>query len=41
MIHINLCETCAHLHPKTDDTDRWNLKCNAFPEGIPDDVLFS
>jgi len=41
MIHINLCETCVHIHPKTDDTDRWNLKCDAFPEGIPDDILFS
>jgi hypothetical protein len=40
MIRINLCETCVHLHLKTDDTDRWNLNCDAFPEGIPDDVLF-
>lgn len=40
MIRINLCETCVHLHPKMDDTDRWKLNCDAFPEGIPDDVLF-
>lgn len=34
MIRINLCETCVHLFPKTDDTDRWSLQRHTqFEEG--------
>ena len=31
-----VCMKCAHFRKNTDG---WGLKCDAFPDGIPDSIL--
>lgn len=33
------CETCKHM--KEEKKDGWIPCCDAFPEGVPDNYLFS
>ena len=38
MIYLNLpCDQCAH---KRENIDGWKCACDAFPDGIPIDLMF-
>lgn len=38
MIYLNLtCDQCAH---QRENIDGWKCACDAFPDGIPIDLMF-
>ncbi len=40
MTVISCCPDCTHFHPNQHYKTGEALRCEAFPDGIPNDVLF-